>query len=75
VETLKQCTTGTEEWNAALLNVKKTAGQILQEFPELLNYENLYNDEDGTLNVEVVEMAIADKQKGADEISRAILSF
>jgi hypothetical protein len=55
VEALKQCTTGTEEWNAALLNVKKTAGQILQEFPELLNYENLYNDDDGTLNVEVVE--------------------
>jgi hypothetical protein len=75
VEALKQCTTGTEEWNAALLNVKKTAGQILQEFPELLNYENLYNDDDGTLNAEAVKLAIADKQKGADEISRAILAF
>ena len=73
VEALSQCTTGTEKWNEALLNVKKSAGEILQEFPELLEYQGLYND-DGTLNQEVVERAIADKQKGADEISRAVLA-
>ena len=63
IETLNNCTKGTEEWNEALKNVHSEISQLLNDFPELLNKDNLFNS-DGTLNQAVLDQAVAEAEMG-----------
>lgn len=42
VAKLEECTKGTEEWNEALAEVNKTVLKILQDIPQLAQYEGLF---------------------------------
>lgn len=61
IETLNNCTKGTEEWNEALKNVHSEISQLLNDFPELLNKNNLFNS-DGTLNQTVLDEAVTEAE-------------
>ena len=64
IETLNNCTKGTEEWNEALKNVHSEISQLLNDFPELLNKNNLFNS-DGTLNQTVLDEAVTEAEMAA----------
>ena len=57
IETLNSCTKGTQEWSDALKNVHSSISELLTEFPQLLEYSNLFNT-DGTLNQDVLDQAV-----------------
>ena len=65
VDTLNKCTKGTEEWAEAMDNVRGKIVDILNEYPELLNYANLYND-DGTLNQDVLNQHLEELETVKD---------
>lgn len=64
IETLNNCTKGTEEWNEALKNVHSEISQLLNDFPELLNKNNLFNS-DGTLNQTVLDETVTEAEMAA----------
>lgn len=49
LETLYNCTQGTKEWYEATENLNSEIQSLLDKYPELTKYENLFNP-DGTLN-------------------------
>jgi type II secretory pathway pseudopilin PulG len=53
IEKLNECTKGTQDWADAFDNVREKILEIIKEYPELLTYSNLYND-DGTLNEDIL---------------------
>ena len=64
IDVLNGCTKGTEEWNTALKNVHSEISSLLNDFPELLNKNNLFNP-DGTLNQTVLEQAVTEAEMSA----------
>ena len=75
VEALNSCVQGTEEWNEALKKANSTVLSLIEEYPELAKYENLYhrNDETGLLELDagVVDQVKADAQKQLDTMQVA----
>ena len=69
IETLNSCTKGTQEWSEALKNVHSSITELLTEFPELMEYSNLFNT-DGTLNQDVLDQAV-EKAKTASVAANA----
>lgn len=64
IEALNNCTKGTEEWNEALKNVHSEISQLLNDFPELLDKNNLFNS-DGTLNQKVLDETVTEAKMAA----------
>ena len=62
VKALEQCTKGTQEWRDAFQEVLDKTFQLIEAYPELLKYANLYNT-DGTLNTDVLDKAVKDAQQ------------
>ena len=63
VEVLEGCVRGTEEWYTALENVNNKILEILNQYPQLLDYQHLYyRNAEGqlVLNPSVVERALND---------------
>lgn len=54
LETLYSCTQGTREWYEATENLNNEIQSLLDKYPELTKYENLFNP-DGTLNQQVLQ--------------------
>ena len=54
VEKLKECDEGTEEWQNTLDDVNKKIWDILETYPELAKFDNLFT-EDGLLNKDAIE--------------------
>ena len=65
VEKLNQCTKGTEDWNTALVSTKDQIDQILAQFPELLKYKDLF-DENGLLNEDILKDFVDQQEKAAE---------
>ena len=66
IDTLNNCTRGTDEWNTALTGVKNKISEILDQYPELMRYKDIlqWDESTGTyvLNTDRVEEA----QKAAE---------
>ena len=60
IETLEQCTRGTQEWNDALVSVNDSVAEILSKFPELLNQQGLFEHtaEGIRINTDLMQEAI-----------------
>ena len=54
LETLYQCTQGTKEWYEATKDLNEEIQTLLEKYPDLTKYENLFNS-DGTLNQQILE--------------------
>ncbi|MCM1323993.1 MAG: hypothetical protein NC218_07515 [Acetobacter sp.] len=72
IDKLNQCTKGTEEWNEALAAVHEQIDSIITKFPELLKEADLFND-DGTLNGDVLDRAIAKAEESKQAADAAAL--
>ena len=62
IKALEQCTKGTQEWRDAFQEVLDKTFQLIEAYPELLKYTNLYNT-NGTLNTDVLNEAVKDAQQ------------
>ena len=75
VDALNSCTKGTDEWKEALEKVKGKISDILDQYPDLLKYENMltWDAETGTylFNPDAMEQAQADADKRADTLAYA----
>ena len=71
IEKLEDCTKGTDEWAESLKNVNEKTSELLEKYPELLKYENLFN-EDGTINVDVLKDFQDQKEINAQLMSYAL---
>ena len=72
IDTLNSCAKGTEAWNEALEEAHNQVDSLLEQFPELLKYANLLND-DGTINQEALEQFQAEQQEIASNATAASL--
>lgn len=72
VEKLEQCTKGTKAWNEALADVHEQVNALLQKYPELLQEANLFN-QDGTLNIEILDQFEQKAQNYASAASAAAM--
>ena len=76
VETLNDCTRGTQEWRDALDAVNECVLDLLQEYPQLATYQDLYTrNADGMLelNKDVMETIEKDMEVLKDTASAAAL--
>lgn len=73
IDTLNECTKGTDEWKEALSNVNEQIWNILETYPELAKMDNLFN-EDGTFNQEAIDSFIADKRDKSNNAQAAALA-
>ena len=73
IDTLNECTKGTDEWKEALSNVNEQIWDILEAYPELSKMDNLFN-EDGTFNQEAIDSFIADKRDKSNNAQAAALA-
>ena len=64
VKALKECTKGTQEWRDAFQEVLNNANELIQKYPALLSYSNLFN-ENGTLNEDVLKEVENKMARGA----------
>ena len=62
VDALKKCTKGTKEWQEAFEEVNKQARELLKKYPELLKYEDIFNN-DGSLNIERLNKYVQEMEK------------
>ena len=62
VDALKKCTKGTKEWQEAFEEVNKQARELLKKYPELLKYEDIFNN-DGSLNMERLNKYVQEMEK------------
>lgn len=62
VDALKKCTKGTKEWQEAFEEVNKQARDLLKKYPELLKYEDIFNN-DGSLNMEHLNKYVQEMEK------------
>ena len=62
VKALEQCTKGTQEWRDAFQEVLDKTFQLIDAYPELLKYTNLYNT-DGSLNIDALNEAVKNAQQ------------
>ena len=69
-EQLQNCTKGTQEWSDALAEANTKTTELLQQFPELLKVEGLF-DENGLLNPEVLSDALNDANSVVDALNAA----
>ena len=73
VEKLKECDEGTEEWQNALDDVNKKIWDILETYPELAKFDNLFT-EDGLLNKDAIEEFIKSQKDAANSIRSAAIT-
>ena len=73
VEKLKECDKGTEEWQNALDDVNKKIWDILETYPELAKFDNLFT-EDGLLNKDAIEEFIKSQKDAANSIKSAAIT-
>lgn len=73
IDTLNECTKGTDEWKEALSDVNEQIWSILETYPELAKIDNLFN-EDGTFNQEAIDSFIADKRDKSNNAQAAALA-
>ena len=73
VEKLKECDEGTEEWQNALDDVNKKIWDILETYPELAKFDNLFT-EDGLLNKDAIEEFIKSQKDAANSIKSAAIT-
>ena len=73
IDTLNECTKGTDEWKEALSDVNEQIWDILEAYPELSKIDNLFN-EDGTFNQEAIDSFIADKRDKSNNAQAAALA-
>lgn len=73
IDTLNECTKGTDEWKEALSNVNEQIWNILETYPELAKMDNLFN-KDGTFNQEAIDSFIADKRDKSNNAQAAALA-
>lgn len=71
-EKLQNCTKGTQEWSDALAEANTKTTELLQQFPELLKADNLF-DENGLLNPEVLSNALDNANSAVDALNAANL--
>lgn len=71
-EKLQNCTRGTQEWSDALAEANTKTTELLQQFPELLKADNLF-DENGLLNPEVLSDALNSANSAVDTLNAAHL--
>lgn len=71
-EKLQNCTRGTQEWSDALAEANTKTTELLQQFPELLKADNLF-DENGLLNPEVLSSALDNANSAVDSLNAANL--
>lgn len=57
LEVLDKCVKGTQEWRDAFQEVLDKTYELIEKYPQLLQYEDLFNN-DGTLNREVLQRAL-----------------
>lgn len=57
LEALDKCVKGTQEWRDAFQEVLDKTYELIEKYPQLLRYEDLFNN-DGTLNREVLQRAL-----------------
>lgn len=69
---LQHCTVGTQEWRDALQEASDKTAEILQQYPELLGKEDLF-DKQGLLNPKILEQGIADAEQAVQNIQSAVL--
>lgn len=72
VDKLKHCTKGTQEWKDALEEANAKTSELLAQYPELLSKANLF-DENGILNVEVLQEALNDANEVVTALNAATL--
>lgn len=73
VEKLKECDKGTEEWQNALDDVNNKIWDILEAYPELAKFDNLFT-EDGLLNKDVIEEFTKSQKDAANSIRSAAIT-
>lgn len=73
IDTLNECTKGTDEWKEALSDVNEQIWSILETYPDLAKIDNLFN-EDGTFNQEAIDSFIADKRDKSNNAQAAALA-
>lgn len=73
IDTLNECTKGTDEWKKALSDVNEQIWSILETYPDLAKIDNLFN-EDGTFNQEAIDSFIADKRDKSNNAQAAALA-
>ena len=71
-EKLQNCTKGTQEWSDALAEANTKTTELLQQFPELLKADNLF-DENGLLNPEALQTALDNANSAVDALNAASL--
>ena len=72
VDKLKNCTKGTQEWKDALEEANAKTSELLAQYPELLSKANLF-DENGILNIDVLQEALDDANKAVTALNAATL--
>ena len=72
VDKLKNCTKGTQEWKDALEEANAKTSELLAQYPELLSKANLF-DENGILNIDVLQEALDDANKTVTALNAATL--
>lgn len=72
VDKLKNCTKGTQEWKDALEEANAKTSELLAQYPELLSKANLF-DENGILNVEVLQEALDNANEAVTALNAATL--
>lgn len=72
VDKLKNCTKGTQEWKDALEEANAKTSELLAQYPELLSKANLF-DENGILNIDVLQEALDDANEAVTALNAATL--
>lgn len=72
VDKLKNCTKGTQEWKDALEEANAKTSELLAQYPELLSKANLF-DENGILNIDVLQEALDDANETVTALNAATL--
>ena len=72
IDKLKNCTKGTQEWKDALEEANAKTSELLAQYPELLSKANLF-DENGILNVEVLQGALDNANEAVTALNAATL--
>ena len=61
-EALQKCTKGTKEWKEAFEEVSNKANELIEAYPDLLKYENLF-DANGLIKSEALDKALKEYEK------------
>lgn len=72
VDKLRNCTKGTQEWKDALEEANAKTSELLAQYPELLSKANLF-DENGILNIDVLQEALDDANEAVTALNAATL--